>query len=83
MTLRPEGDVHPPDTPESIHLHSRFVPDLISPLTVIKAHAQLIRRRAGSESAADTAQLERSLAAIERAVERIATALEESPTRML
>ena len=83
MTLRPEGDVHPPGPPESIQLHSRFVPDLISPLTVIKAHAQLIRRRASSEPVADTEQLERSLAAIEMAVQRIAMALEESPTRML
>jgi hypothetical protein len=48
---------------------------LAAPLTVIKAHAQLIRRRAKEQTAENPAALERSLEAIERAVQCMVTIL--------
>lgn len=44
MSIHPEGD-SPLETSESIQLHCLVVPDTISPLTIIKGHAQLIRHR--------------------------------------
>lgn len=83
MTILPEGDSHSLDTREAVQLHSLFVPDLTSPLTVIKGHAQLIGRRTIGEASEETAQLQRSLEAIEVAVQRITAALAESPSRIL
>lgn len=46
-----------------------------APLTVIKGHAQLIRRRAKARDDGEAAALERSIAAIELAVQTIVAAL--------
>lgn len=46
-----------------------------APLTVIKGHAQLIRRRARGRDDDDAVALERSVVAIELAVARIMIAL--------
>lgn len=85
MSIHPEDESHFLETSESIQLHCFVVPDTISPLTIIKGHAQLIRRRSAELSEVDRIRLERSIAAIERAVERIAASLDdpgrELPTR--
>ena len=78
MSTCPNRDDIAINAPETLSVQTLLVPDFISPLTVIKAHAQLIRRRAASAKAGETAQIERSADAIEYAVQRIVAALAES-----
>lgn len=56
-------------------LDGSTVQSIVAALTVIKGHAQLIRRRVKAHDDEDTPDLERSLAAIERSVQRIVAVL--------
>ena len=78
MPTCPDGEDIAVNAPETLSVQTLLIPDFISPLTVIKAHAQLIRRRVASAGARETAQIERSVEAIEHAVQRIVAALAES-----
>lgn len=78
MSMSPNGEDRILDTPETVHLHTLQIPDFISPLTIIKGHAQLLRRRATGACTGEAVQLEHSVAAIEAAVRRIVVTLEQS-----
>lgn len=56
--------------------------DIGAPLTVIKGHAQLIRRRATTQTREEAVLLDQSIAAIELAVQRIIVSLGESATKI-
>lgn len=73
----PETGTSPEDQALSFLLR-----DIGAPLTVIKGHAQLIRRRATSQTREEALLLDRSIAAIELAVQRIIASLGESATKI-
>lgn len=79
---RSDSDNHSSESGEAIQVYSLLVHDIAAPLTVIKGHAQLIRRRATRGTREETVLLERSIAAIELAVHRILMSMAK-PVRKL
>lgn len=74
---------HVTETAEANQLFSFLLRDVGAPLTVIKGHAQLIRRRAKGRTREEEILTERSIMAIEQAVQRIIASLGESATKIV
>ena len=60
-----------PDAPQKSSEAEDLIHDLGTPLTIISGYVQLLRRRNRGKSEGDAAAMERSLEAIEGAVERM------------
>jgi hypothetical protein len=71
----PEDPVSETHVRRQAPLDGSTVQSIVAALTVIKGHAQLIRRRVKAHDGEDTPVLERSLAAIELSVQRIVAVL--------
>ncbi len=85
MMSKPASDVdnHASQPGDTDQVFSFLFRDIGAPLTVIKGHAQLIRRRSTRGTREDAILMERSVAAIELAVHNIIVSLGQSATKIV
>jgi signal transduction histidine kinase len=86
MTDRPSSKASDDSSPKPTHVQKISLPDellhqLGTPLTIISGHTQLLQRRTKHLADDDVAVLDRSLRAIDGAVQRMVTVLMEGYTQ--